>query len=183
MSRFGKVRSALIRFGADRSALAALEFALIAPMMLLLTLGAFELNEAYSASRRVNTVAGSIADLVGRELSVTDAELESFFDVAPALMFPTRSDGFSMRISSLVIDADGDTTVLWSEAQGELEPLVEGEAYPLNPTMAVPETSVIVVDTHYAYQPPLGVVVGAAIEMTKTEFRRPRSVDPVARIS
>ena len=57
-------RSAFARFAADRRGIAAVEFALIAPLMLALCFGSVEVEQAVSLDRMVSLTAGTVANLV-----------------------------------------------------------------------------------------------------------------------
>ena len=52
----------LRRFGAAREAVAAVEFALILPVMLTMYVGSIELSQAFSMDQRVITIAGTTGD-------------------------------------------------------------------------------------------------------------------------
>ena len=62
-------------FRADRRGVSAVEFALIAPVLIVFYFGIAELTQAMMASRRASHVASSIGDLVAQEQSVTNAEM------------------------------------------------------------------------------------------------------------
>lgn len=171
----------LRRFRADIGGVAALEYALIAPMMLAVLLGAFELTDAISAARRAENVGASIADVISRDVLVSDAELADVLAAAPVLMFPSRDPAIGVRISSIEIDAGGRARVFWSEAGGGMEPLVRGEDVTLAAGLRAPETGVVMVETAYRYRPPLGLTAVRPIELRHVEYRRPRIIDPVLR--
>jgi hypothetical protein len=58
------------RLGADRRSIAALEFALVAPILATLTVGIFDLARAFSIWEQINDAAEAIAQ-AGEKLSVT----------------------------------------------------------------------------------------------------------------
>ena len=67
----------LQRFVKEERAIAAVEFALILPLMLLMYLGTAEGSRLFIMDRKVAVVAGSIGDLVARmedEISVATTE-------------------------------------------------------------------------------------------------------------
>ena len=61
-----KLRAAFRRFSADRRGLAALEFALIAPLMVLVLFGSVELTELLATNRRAENTTASVADVISR---------------------------------------------------------------------------------------------------------------------
>ena len=55
----------------DRAGLAAVEFALVAPVMVTLMFGAIELGNAFRIQTKVHTAAGQLAELVAGQQAVT----------------------------------------------------------------------------------------------------------------
>src|SRR5690606_8831953 len=76
-------RNPFRRFLRDRQAVAAVEFALILPLLLTLYFGTVEAASLYSVDRRVATVASTMADLISRERGCISTEkLNSYFNAA-----------------------------------------------------------------------------------------------------
>ncbi len=167
----------LRRFARAASGLAALEFALLAPMMLTLLFGSVETIDALGANRRVQNVAASLADVVARDNSVTDDEITGLWAAIDLLMFPEGGTDVGVAISSISIDEDLETEVVWSRANNEdYEP----------PEVTVPEgvlragTSVIVAQVTYRYNSPISFLIGdLGFDMSHTVYRRSRLVDPI----
>jgi Flp pilus assembly protein TadG len=110
--------SALRRFARRESGLAAIEFAFVAPVMLLSLLGAVEVSNAMLADRKATQVASTLADLVSQDTNITNTEMASIFDAGSAVLFPVAPGDVGMRVSSIVSDAQGRTTVAWSSGRG-----------------------------------------------------------------
>jgi len=106
------------RLARAESGLAAIEFALIAPVMLLSLLGAVEVSNAMLSDRKATQVASTLADLVSQDTNVTDAEMTSIFAAGSAVLFPVSPSDVGMCVSSIVADAQGRTTVAWSNGRG-----------------------------------------------------------------
>jgi Flp pilus assembly protein TadG len=85
----------------DNRAIAAVEFALIAPALIALTAGGYEMSRAVSQARQLTTLAGSIATMLTTNTSgaVTYLSLHYAFDSA-MVTFPTvLSDSFAKGIA------------------------------------------------------------------------------------
>lgn len=108
----------LQRFRRDARGLAAIEFALIAPLMLVSLLGAVELSNAMLADRKATQSASTLADLVSQDTEIVNAEVPIIFDATSAVIYPVTPTGLGMRVTSIVADAGGVTRVAWSEARG-----------------------------------------------------------------
>lgn len=65
---------------------AAIEFAFIAPVMLIMFFGLFEMGRAYAMHRRFITTTYTIGDLIAREEAVTDGDLEGIYKSVPLIM-------------------------------------------------------------------------------------------------
>ncbi len=61
----------------DTRAVAAVEFAIVLPFMLLLYIGGVELGNGMAISVKVSETAHTVADLVSRNQCVTDATLST----------------------------------------------------------------------------------------------------------
>jgi hypothetical protein len=170
------------RFAGNRKGVAALEFALIAPMMFLLLFMSFELTDAVAANGRVERAAGSIADVIARDILVTDDEVADVLAAVAWIAYPTPAGQVRSRITSVFVDADGRASVVWSEGQG-LDPLPAGSPYPLPQAARVRETGFVVGETQLDYRPPLGLFSAASFTINKVEVRRSRVIDPVERIA
>jgi Flp pilus assembly protein TadG len=168
------------RFKRDRRGVAAVEFAMILPLMLLVLFGTVELTEALATNRRAENVATSIADIVARDVVITDEEITDLWTAANALMFPNFAAPMQMRVTSVEIDEDSEATVLWSEAHG-MSARAGGSSISVPAGMATPSTSIIMTETTYTYTPPIGVFLDVAFNLEHTEYRRPRVADPVGR--
>lgn len=174
--------SRLRRFVGDRSGLAALEFALIAPMMVLVLFGSIELTEVMACNRRVENTAASLADVVSRDTVVTDDEVDDLWAAATALLFPNSATPLKMRVSSVRIISASEARVLWSDGHGGMAPRGNNTTVSLPAGMMIPGTSVILSEASYRYTPPIGVFLKVVLDLDHKEYRRPRVADPVTRL-
>jgi Flp pilus assembly protein TadG len=97
---------------------AALEFAIMLPVLLLLIFGGFEGFRLIMAYQRVDRVAGIAADLASRlEGSATEGDITNMLDGAmeAAKPFPIAADG---RIILSAIDNSGPRKILWQRCRG-----------------------------------------------------------------
>src|ERR1700736_1759803 len=80
-------RSALALFG-DISGLAATEFALVVPVMLVLFFGTDEFASGIAVSRKVTLMARTLSDLTSQNTSVNDTQLTNIRNASVAIMTP-----------------------------------------------------------------------------------------------
>src|SRR5258708_1134572 len=106
----------LNRLRRDRRGAAAVEFALIAPILILIYMGLAELCEAILAERKVEHAASAAGDVVAQGASTTPGLLTNFYGAANLILAPFPTGAMQMRVSSVSTDANGKATVTWSNA-------------------------------------------------------------------
>jgi Flp pilus assembly protein TadG len=156
-----------------------IEFALVFPIMLIMFIGLVEFGEAFSIDRKIDNAASTISDLVSQESSVNNAKLGDIATVATELLKPYRTSPLTLRITSVVADAQNRTTVAWTyPATGGPR---AGAPYVL-PRAALTEanSSIIVAETSYAFAPALGYFIGS-ITLRGDAYFRPRASRTVAK--
>lgn len=82
---------------------AAIEFAFIAPILMTMFFGVFEMGRAYAAHRRFLSATYMIGDLVAREKALTQDGLRSVYKLAPTVMGGYASDTASLSVEVLPI--------------------------------------------------------------------------------
>ncbi|WP_064681530.1 TadE/TadG family type IV pilus assembly protein [Rhizobium bangladeshense] len=111
-----------------RQGAGAIEFAILFPVLVMLYIGAFEITIGLSVSKRATRAAGSIADLVTQQQSVTKSTLAEMRSVATAIFVPYNSSSLTLKITGITIDASANATVLWSWAQDGSVPYAKNGA-------------------------------------------------------
>lgn len=116
------------RLIADRKGAGAIEFAILFPVLVMLYIGAFEITIGLSVSKRATRAAGSIADLVTQQQSVTKSALAQMPSVATSIFVPYNSTSLTLKITGITIDAGANAKVLWSWAQDGTVPYAKNTA-------------------------------------------------------
>jgi Flp pilus assembly protein TadG len=170
-------------FARATGGLAALEFAILAPMMVFLLFGSVELIDMLAVNRRVQNTAASLADVISRDTEVSNSEMSGLWDATDTLMYPEPDTGMQIRVTSILIEDSSTARVVWSEGHGGMGGLAVNSTYPLPAAMMRPGTSVIMTETSFPYTSPLGLLVAGSVNMTHTAYRRSRLVDPIQRVA
>jgi Flp pilus assembly protein TadG len=158
------------RFGGDQRGLAAIEFALILPVLFLLYFGSVEIISAYNAQRRVSHIAAVIADITAQGRTISTADLTDLFKVGEVMMDPFPASGLKQRIASLQANGAGQVSTVWSANSN----------YPNGPALTVPagylaaNESVIVAEVIYDYTSPLRLVIPGVVQFDRRSYFRPR---------
>ncbi len=165
--------SALTRFGKDRRGIAAAEFALIAPALIFLVMGVFEMAFRFRASEEATRYVHQVADLVSRETSLTTAAIGEIYDASVYMMKPLdTTDNLDLDVSSVGFEGeDAVPTVLWRRVAGTAVSFDVNEA----DGMGLEDESVIRVGVRYNYQSVLSELFGGGfMAIEKTAYARPR---------
>lgn len=154
------LRRLLSRFGRAERGIAAVEFALILPTMLLLYIGMAQVTFALNVDRKVTVLSRTVADLVGRTASLTPAQMEDVVDAALTVLAPFDSSDVSIVLSSAMVvmnsDDELEAEVCWSFEDN-------GTARTVGETMSVPPgydaegTSFILAEVSMPFTPVLTI--------------------------
>ena len=158
-------------FGRDIRGLAAVEFALIAPVMIIMFYGAVELSSAVDCNSRVSQVSSTVADLVAQSTTVSSSDTSNIFSAGNAIFYPYASSNAKIVVSSLVADSTGKVTVAWSDAQNT------------SPRSSVPANipsglisaggSVIYAEVSYSFTPAISYFLGS-VTLSNNFYSKPR---------
>ena len=171
----------LRRFGSAKKGSAALEFAIIAPMMIFLLFGSVDLLDMLSVNKRVQNAAASLADVVARDTGVSNDEIQGLWAALDVLMFPDNGGTLNIRVSSITIESTSTARVVWSEGHG-MGARVANSTVSLPSAMMIPGSSVIMTESEYSYESPLGFLLPGAVTINHDAYRRSRLVDPIPRV-
>ncbi|WP_064693384.1 TadE/TadG family type IV pilus assembly protein [Rhizobium aegyptiacum] len=116
------------RLARERNGAGAIEFAILFPVLVMLYIGAFEITIGLSVAKRATRAAGSIADLVTQQQSVTKSALAQMPSVATAMFVPHNTTSLTLKITGITIDAGANAKVLWSWAQDGTVPYAKDTA-------------------------------------------------------
>jgi Flp pilus assembly protein TadG len=185
-----KIRNGLLRLAVASARLrtevrgvAAVEFAFLAPIMILLLVGTIELSAGVSVDRKLSRASSTISDLITQSDSLTTAEVDAIIDVAAKVLYP-YSDQVTIIVTGITIDKFGVATVSWSRSEPAGNEKTVGSSYPV-PADIVRNKSFLVsakVTTSYSpsfgwasYSTPNGLSFSTtAIDMEEELFTRPR---------
>ncbi|MDA5193917.1 TadE/TadG family type IV pilus assembly protein [Govanella unica] len=103
----------------DQRGIAAVEFALILPFLILLFLGGFELSRFLLINQKVDKSVYAVADIVSQQTSVTNAQLGQIILAASEIMRP-QPIGNKGRIilTSVYKNGSNAPVVQWQYAGG-----------------------------------------------------------------
>lgn len=169
----------LRRLKGDKRGAVAVEFAFIAPILILMYFGIAEFTDGMIAKRRVSHVASTIADLTSRVATVSSSDTSDVFEVGRTIITPMPTATLRMRLTSITANSSGVSRVDWSDASN-------WTTFTVNQTMTVPSgvisanQSVIRADVQYTYDSPVHYLMPTGVVMAQTYYLRPRISNSVA---
>jgi len=181
--------SAAARFLHDKRGIAALEFALVVPLMLAMYLGTIEISSAVAINRKISRVASTVADLVTQQDAVNKDELDSIMEIGEAVLFPYQTRKPDIWITGINVDSSYPKggKVAWSRRDDKGNPqsgAPKGDDTFVPPDLRIDDTFLIRVDAKIDYVPVVGWVIGDTIgtkeggvgvlPMSERYFLRPR---------
>lgn len=177
-------------FRKETKGVAAVEFAFLAPLMLLMYLGTLEISNAISANRKLSRSAYTVGDLITQFTSInacmTTTQLNNIINIADKIMYPYNH---TMKISITGISvASGVNKVKWSEGFNGGVTHADNSIYAALPSqIAGSDGFVVAAKIKMDYKPFFGfadfsnngelIFDGSAIPMQEELFLRPRILD------
>jgi len=171
------------RWLGDRRGVAAIEFAIIAPVMLVMLFGTTEFCAAIAIKRNVTNMARTVSDLTSQAAVVSDTDFANFFAASKGIMMPYDATPITMTVSLLYVDPSGKVLVEWSKGYNA-PALALGVAPPV-PTPAglisrdsnnniLANQYLIYSHVTYAYKNPTLVMLKSTITLSDDAYTRPR---------
>ena len=146
------IETLLRRFGRDQSGVSALEFALIAPLMLTVYLGTFEVTQGIAMDRLVKLNASTITNLVAQYTTISASrDMPDLFAATGQIMKPYPGATPTTVVSCISIDAKGNATIAWSQASGGSARNV-GQTVTVPAALDKPNTQLILGETSMPYR-------------------------------
>ncbi|WP_196259951.1 TadE/TadG family type IV pilus assembly protein [Pelagibacterium limicola] len=172
--RFRKLLALLQR---SEKGVAAVEFALVVPVLLVLYLGSVDISQGIQADRKLASVAGTLGDLVAQtRTTLPVSTLNDYFSASQAIMLPFDGSQTSMLLTIVYVDADGTARVRTSRGANGATPQSQNATYPLPAeiTNLARDNYVVVSEAWYTYHPVVGYVITTDIQLYKQFFYIPR---------
>jgi Flp pilus assembly protein TadG len=170
-------RLKLKRFGCNQDGVSAVEFALLAPMMIGLYLGGVEISEGISVDRKVTLAAGAVANLAAQASTLTVADMTNVLDATSTILAPYSSSPLKIKVSCISIDANKNATVKWSVARNDTA-RATGSSISLPSALAVASTQLVYGEVSYTYTPTVGYVITGSLNLSDQMYMAPRISAP-----
>lgn len=184
-NRVISARMLLERFRDEVKAVAAIEFAFLAPVMILMYVGTIEISAAMSANRKLSRVASTVGDLMTQTDCYTNADVNDILEIADEIMFPYNNN-LAITLTGIEITSSGPE-VVWSRSNNG-SGAAAGSPYTVPARINNEGTFLVAASVSMAYSPAVGWFTfkerqdktgelsktTGAINMSEELFLRPR---------
>ncbi len=175
-----KKKNKFRKFFSAEQGLAAVEFALSLPLLIILTFGSVEVTIYILTTQKLERTSLTLSDLVSQSTTVTTTQLNQIISAAGQVMLPYSfaNDGYAI-ISSVTKTGTSSPVVSWQyrstgTAQTSRIGVSGGTAtMPTNFTMVSGE-NVIITEVFYNYRPILTGTIYGSSQMYRYSIYKPR---------
>ncbi|MGZ9098295.1 MAG: TadE/TadG family type IV pilus assembly protein [Brevundimonas sp.] len=168
-------RGLFLRLAGDDRGVSAIEFAMLAPVLIAFYFGLAEFCQGFMAQKRMGHVSAMVADLVAQEEEVSASAVDDIFQIGGLIMKPFSTATLKQRVSSVTRTA-GVATVDWSRGSG-MDPRAVASTITLPADLVSDGESVIISEATYDYDSPVDYLMPAVTRFSHIYYLRPRTVD------
>lgn len=168
-------RRTLGRFAGDRRGVSAVEFALVAPLMITLALGCVDVSDGVAIDRKVVLTAAALSNLTSQATTISTSEMNNILDASTAIVAPYAASPLTMTVSCINFDTNKNMTIKWTAFRGTTK----------TPTITVPgdlqiaDTQLLYAEVSYLYTPVVGYTITGSLTLSNHMFMAPRISAPV----
>ena len=166
-------------FKRDRDGASAVEFAILAPLLITLYFGCVEITDGIAADRKVTLTAGALANLTSQSQTITADGMTNILNASAAIIKPYSVGNLAATITCLKIDAEGTAKVQWSATlNGTARTAGSSVTFPSS-ALAAPSSSLVWSEVSYNYTPVVGYTITGTLPLADQMFMSPRISPPV----
>jgi Flp pilus assembly protein TadG len=180
------------RFLVSTRAVAAVEFALLIPMMLVLLLASIDAGRAMAIYVKVRSASYTVDAVTNQYTIIHDSDMQQILGAAAVILSPYPTSPVSVVVTQVSMDDKGNGTVSWSDA-------LNGTARAVNSPVGIPPSLAssnppnnacnsypcffILGEVRYSYSPLFGNFLIGAITLSDSLYVTPRSAASITRSS
>ena len=173
-----------VRLWTERRSVAAVEFALIAPVMLTLLFGTVEVTQLLRVYNKLGLAVQAIDDMVAGQNSSTVASVGNIVQGGQLVMAPFSTPVLSTQVLSVTYNSSAAaSTVAWQVLVNTTTSMTTTVACGLASGLSLGSDSVIIVKSTYQYKPILSHILASSYTLSQTAYGRPRNAATVSGVS
>jgi Flp pilus assembly protein TadG len=173
-------------FGRDSSGVGAVEFALLAPLMLLILALTVWASQALTLDRKLTQATRTLIDLAAQQSNIGASSggftYSQILAAVPLIIVPFDKAPLGMVLSEVKVTGPASGTVIWSQASGGATALAVGATATISDSSAnwTGGPGYLLLGTiTYNFQPFGGLLNLPSLSLTRTSYMAPYNNDSV----
>ena len=164
-------------FAADKRGVSAIEFALVAPILIMAYLGLAELTLGMMASRKSSHLAATIGDLAAQSETLSTANITDMFAIGSSMLQPfnTTGNALKIRLTSVTMQTNNKATVDWSASQNMTKYSAGAVISSVTTAQITAGQSLVMTEVQYDYTSPIGKFLPGQSSFKYTFYHHPRN--------
>lgn len=174
----------------DKSGVAAIEFAFIAPILLCMYLVTMEVSQGIETNKKLGRAGSMVGDLIAQQPAITSGEVHAIMRIGQALLQPYNRSQPVITVTAIRVSSDATpkATVAWSRkmTNGTFSAGIKAnDPVTVPPALLVKGSFLIRVDSGLSYEPVITYTASQkqalglqaafdGISMNETYYLRPR---------
>ena len=187
---FSSIWARAMRFCSDRRGVAAIEFAFIVPVLLIMYFVTMEASQAIETSKKVGRIGSMVADLITQQQTITAPDVDAIMKIGTSTLQPYRRSTPTIIVTAIQVtnETPPKVKVVWSRKLVEGTYTVDAAKDTITTvpaTLKIADTFLIRVESKLGYKPiitwsadsqkQLGLTSAFdSITMGETYYLRPR---------
>ncbi len=171
-----RAASMLRGFIASRRGVAAIEFAMIMPVLAVMFLASFDGGRAIATYMKVRATTYALAAITNQYSTIQSSDMTSIVGAAATIMAPyaTTTSNPVITVSQITIGSHGAATISWSYSQGGTA-RAQGSSITLPATaLDTDSTYLILAEVSYTFTPVFGLFTPGTLTFSDNLYVTPR---------
>jgi Flp pilus assembly protein TadG len=165
----------ILRLAHDQRGVSAVEFALLAPVMIGLYFGCAEIADGVGADRKVSLISAALANLTAQVTTISSSDMTNIFDASSAIIAPYAASKLKMTVTCIKIDANKVATVKWSATRNGT---ANSGSATVPSDLAVANSTLILSEASFDYTPTVGYTISGTLTLRDKMYMSPRISPP-----